>query len=67
MSLLFEEIPLSPKLELCRANQDQIRDQRPRLRMNKLVLGRKEGGGFSTSSIPFIFLTYQQIFFMKFE
>ena len=28
MSLLFEEIPLSPKLELCHANQDHIRNQR---------------------------------------
>ena len=46
MSLLFEEISLSPKLELCRANQDQIRNQRPRLRRNKLFLGRKERGGF---------------------
>ena len=45
MSLLFKEIPLSPKLELCRANQDQIRNQRPRLRRNKLFLGRKAGGG----------------------
>ena len=41
MSLLFEEIPLSPKLELYRANQDQIRNQRPRLRRNRLFLGRK--------------------------
>ena len=32
MSLLFEEIPLSPKIKLCRANQDQIRNQRLRLR-----------------------------------
>ena len=47
MSLLFEEIPLSPKLELCRANQDQIRNQRPRLRRNKLFLGRQAGGGVS--------------------
>ena len=45
MSLLFEEIPLSPKLDLCRANQDQIRNQRPRLRRNRLFLGRKAGGG----------------------
>ena len=46
MSLLFEEIPLSPKLALCRANQDQIRSQQPRLRRNRLFLGRKAGGGF---------------------
>ena len=32
---------ISPKLELYRANQDQIRDQRPRLRRNTLILGRK--------------------------
>ena len=41
---------ISPKLELCRANQDQIRNQRPRLRRNRLFLGRKEGGGFPTSA-----------------
>ena len=34
---------ISPKLELCRANQDQIRNQLPRLRRNRLFLGRKEG------------------------
>ena len=45
MSLLFEEISLSPKLELCRTNQDQIRNQRPRLHRNTLFLGRKAGGG----------------------
>ena len=47
MSLLFEEISLSPKLELCRANQDQIRNQPPRLRRNRLFLGRKAEGGVS--------------------
>ena len=47
MSLLFEEISLSPKLELYRANQDQIRNQRPRLHRNTLFLGRKAGGGLS--------------------
>ena len=45
MSLLFEEIPLSPKLELYRANQAQIRSQRPQLRRNILVVGRKRGRG----------------------
>ena len=44
MSLLFEEIVISPKLELCRANQDQIRNQRPRLRRNRLILVEKAGG-----------------------
>ena len=44
MSLLFEEIPFSPKLEVYRANQDQIRNRRPRLHRNTLILGRKAGG-----------------------
>ena len=38
------KMQISPKLELCRANQYQIRNQRPRLRRNRLFLGRKEGG-----------------------
>ena len=37
------KMQISPKL--CRANQDQIRNQRPRLRTNTLILGRKAGGG----------------------
>ena len=41
---------ISPKLELCRENQDQIRNQRPRLRKNRLFLGRKAGGGLYTSA-----------------
>ena len=32
------KMQLSPKLELCRANQDQIRNQRPQLRRNRLFL-----------------------------
>ena len=44
-TLLFEGIPVSPKLELYRANQDQIRNQRPRLSRNTLFLGRKAGRG----------------------
>ena len=44
MSLLFEEIPLSPKLELCRASQI-------RLGISDLnyveIDGRKAGEGFS--------------------
>ena len=47
MSLLFEEIPFSPKLEVYRANQDHIWNQRCRLRRNTLILGRKAEGGFS--------------------
>ena len=52
MLLLFEEIPLSPKLELYRANQDQIRNQRPRLRRNTLILGRKAAGGDFLEQYP---------------
>ena len=44
------KMQISPKLELYRANQDQIRNQRPRLRRNRLFLGRKEGGVFPTSA-----------------
>ena len=39
------KMQISPKLELYRANQDQIRNQRPLLRINRLFLGRKAGGG----------------------
>ena len=39
------KMQISPKLEVCRANQDQIRNQRPRIRRNTLNLGRKAGGG----------------------
>ena len=39
------KVQISPKLELYRANQDQIRSQRPRLRRNRLILGRKAVGG----------------------
>ena len=54
MSLLFEEIPLSPKLEPCSKNQDQIRNQRFRLRRNTLFLRRKAGGGDGVSKpVPF--------------
>ena len=44
------KMQISPKLELSRANQDQIRNQRPRLRRNRLFLGRKAGGGVPTSA-----------------
>ena len=45
MSLLFEEIPFSPKLEVCGQKEVDIRNQRPRLRMNRLILVEKAGGG----------------------
>ena len=38
------KMQISPKLEVYRVNQDQIRNQRPRLRRNTLILGRKAGG-----------------------
>ena len=37
------KMQISQKLELYRANQYQIRNQRPRLRRNTLFLGRKAG------------------------
>ena len=46
---------ISPKLEVYRvyrANQDQIRNQRPRLRRNTLILGRKAGGGGFSPVVP---------------
>ena len=45
MSLLFKEIGISPKLEVCGEKEVDIRNQRPRLRKNSLFLGRKAGGG----------------------
>ena len=36
---------ISPKLEVCGKKEVDIRNQRPRLRMNSLFLGRKAGGG----------------------
>ena len=36
---------LSPKLEQYWTNQDQIQNQRHRLRRNTLILGRKAKGG----------------------
>ena len=44
MSLLFEEIPLSPKREVCGENEVDIRNQRPRLRRNRRILIEKAGG-----------------------
>ena len=44
MELLFEEIALSPKLGFCRANKVDIRNQRPRLRRNRLILMKKKVG-----------------------
>ena len=41
-----EEIPYIFKIKASyRANQDQIRNQGPRLRRHTLFLGRKAGGG----------------------
>ena len=51
MSLLFEEIPLSPKLEVCGENEVDIRNQRLRLRRNRLILVEKAGGIFFRSTI----------------
>ena len=45
MELLFEEIVISQKLELCGANEIDIRNQRPRLRRNRLILASQHNGG----------------------
>ena len=66
MSLVFEEIPLSPKLALCRANQDQIRSQRPRLRRTGLFLGRKAGGGFPDQLPNILILLTFNLYFILF-
>ena len=42
---------ITSKLEVCRANQDQIRNQRPRLNRNTLFLGRKAGGLLTSANI----------------
>ena len=44
MEFLFEEIAISSKLELCGANEVDIRNQRFQLRRNTLFLGRKAIG-----------------------
>ena len=54
MSLLFEEIPLSPKLEVCGENEVDIRNQRPRLRRNRLILVERARGIFFRSTEIFI-------------
>ena len=38
---------ISLKLEVCGKNKVDIRNQRPRLRRNRLILVEKAGGGFS--------------------
>ena len=38
------KMQISPKLDFSCTNQDQIRNQRPRLRMNTQILRRKAGG-----------------------
>ena len=45
MEFLFEEISISPKLEVCGKKEVDIRNQRPRLRRNRLILVEKAGGG----------------------
>ena len=59
MSLLFEEIAISPKLEVCRAKKYDIRNQRPRLRRNRLFLGRKAGG--FVNQLLFFYFVYNYI------
>ena len=49
------KMQISLKLELCRANQDQIRNQRPRLRRNRLILVKQAGRGVFQLFFNFIF------------
>ena len=58
MSLLFQEIWISPKLEVCGEKEVDIRNQRPRLRRNSLFLVEKAGGG--CKGVPFD-LTYTKL------
>ena len=39
------KMQISPKLEVCGKNEYDIRNQRAKLRRNRLFLGRKAGGG----------------------
>ena len=39
------KMQISPKLEVCGEKEVDIQNQRRRLRMNSLFLGRKAGGG----------------------
>ena len=41
---------ISPKLEVCGKNEYDIRNQRAKLRRNRLFLGRKAGGGVSAAA-----------------
>ena len=45
IEVLFEEIPLFPKLEDCSANQKQIRNQLPRLSRNTLFMSKSRTAG----------------------
>ena len=38
------KMPISPKQEVCGAKEVDIRNQRPRLRRNRLILVEKAGG-----------------------
>ena len=52
---LFEEIAISPKLKVCGAKEVDIRNQRPRLRRNRLILVEKAGGGGFCKPAPTFF------------
>ena len=59
------KMQISPKLELCRANQDQIQNQRPRLRRNTLFLVRKAVGGFKVE--PNLYCNYETAMYETFS
>ena len=43
---------ISPKLEVCGKKEVDIRNQRPRLRRNRLILVEKAGGGGFSLVVP---------------
>ena len=55
------KMQLSPKLELYRANQDQIRNQRTRLRRNALFLVKKRAGAGCKVVPDFLVLVYYRL------
>ena len=56
------KMQISPKLEVCGEKEVDIRNQRPRLRMNSLFLGRKAGRGFCKGVPPTLLTIVQNIY-----
>ena len=54
--VFFEKTQITQQLNFSCTNQDQIRNQQPRLRRNTLYLGRK--AGFFTSTVRFVIFNF---------